>query len=56
MSSYRDLRVRAEGMALAEMCYRVTSTFPGVEALRDDFAGSQGCPFDFGERSGRLRA
>ena len=36
----------AEGMALGEICYRVTTTFPGVGALRDDFAGSQGCRFD----------
>jgi four helix bundle protein len=32
MSSYRDLRVWAEGVAPAEICYGVTSTFPRAEA------------------------
>ena len=32
MSSYQYLRVWAEGMAPAVICYGVASTFPGVEA------------------------
>ena len=31
VQSYRDLRVWQEAMALAEMCYRLTKTFPKDE-------------------------
>jgi four helix bundle protein len=31
VQSYRDLRVWQEAMALAEMCYRLTKTFPKEE-------------------------
>ncbi|MEM1308251.1 MAG: four helix bundle protein [Cyanobacteria bacterium P01_H01_bin.153] len=31
IQSYRDLEVWQKGMALAEVCYRVTKTFPQAE-------------------------
>ena len=54
MSSYRDPRVWAEGMAPAEMCYGVTSTFPGAEAYGMTSQARRAA--DSGERSGRPRA
>ncbi|MEO0827900.1 MAG: four helix bundle protein [Cyanobacteria bacterium J06635_15] len=31
IQSYRDLEVWQKGMALAEVCYRITKTFPKEE-------------------------